>query len=96
MISAGLGPMHGRGRARRHRLGSLPADAGKPVRSWLLMRHLLKVRRLCEVPGHDATEGVQDSLSAFGGECRPEAAKDRWASCRDRAGGGQWLFGVDA
>jgi hypothetical protein len=50
------------------------AAAGKLVRSWALMRHLLKVRRRCEVPGHDDTEGVQDSLSAFGGESRPEAA----------------------
>jgi hypothetical protein len=48
--------------------------SGMTVRSWLLMRHLLGVQRLCELPGHDDTESVQDPVSALGGECRPEVA----------------------
>jgi hypothetical protein len=38
------------------------------------MRHLLDVQRLCELPGHDGTESVQDPVSTLGGECRPEVA----------------------
>jgi hypothetical protein len=48
--------------------------AARPVRSWLFMRHLLDVRGLCELPGHDEAEGVQDSLPPLGRECRPEVA----------------------
>jgi hypothetical protein len=38
------------------------------------MRHLPDVQRLRKLPGHDGTESVQDSVSALGGECRPEVA----------------------
>ena len=57
---------------------------------------LLDGWRRCELLGHDATEGAQDSLSGFDGQRQPELARNQGTSWTDRARGGQRWFGIDA
>jgi len=54
---------------------------------------LLDGWRRCELLGHDATEGAQDSLSGFDGQAEPKLARIEGTGCPDRARGGTVVVG---
>ena len=63
-----------RGSDRRHTPRGSVAGA-VATRSWLFMRHLRRVRRCRQLPGHDAAECLQGSLSVLVGQSQPELSQ---------------------